>query len=124
MYFVDASCFDTELQKMLSGEMCFALQFPSLSPSQEKGVFGSLSPSAQSFPGGKFLRQLPCLRVVLYSGHSTPPQNDCVLRPQETSYSIRKGSLGLKSSLKSEIVVVMADCLRQRSTHSFLLQPM
>lgn len=43
LYFVDASCFDTSFQKMLSGKMCFALLFPSPSPSQERHVFDSLS---------------------------------------------------------------------------------
>ena len=27
LYFVDVSCFDTDLKKMLSGEMCFAVLF-------------------------------------------------------------------------------------------------
>ena len=36
-YSVDASCFDTDLRKMLSGEMCSVLLF--LSPSLKKGLF-------------------------------------------------------------------------------------
>ena len=43
---------------------CFHLLFP-----RERVISDSLSPSAQSLPGGKVLRQLSCLRVVLYSRH-------------------------------------------------------
>lgn len=46
LYFVEASCFDTNFQKMLSGKTFFALLFPSPSPSQERHVFDSLSPGA------------------------------------------------------------------------------
>ena len=41
----------------------------SISFPQERVIFDSLSPSAQSLPGGKVLRQVSCLRVVLYSRH-------------------------------------------------------
>ena len=45
-YFVDASCFDTDLWKMLSSEMCFALLFPS--PSLKKGLYLTLFPPVLS----------------------------------------------------------------------------
>lgn len=70
-YFVDALCFDTDLQKkiyslvkcVLHCRFWLLLVVVLFYPSQESDVFGSLSPRAQALPEGKCLKQLPNLRV-------------------------------------------------------------